>query len=396
MSKVIVIFIVFLTILAAGVAILSTVFLPNSLEAMKTEIVETSAKSGFETKIEAVAFKFPDLVEFSGVSVSDFLKNIQAHAETFVLEISFWDYAKAVLMQKFKKTKIGINDFSDCAEIKNIKFSAAGKEIFSEGKANLRFENGSLKYNLSADKGGYSYFPIKEIKADGIIDSGFFGINSNFKILGGSLTLKADYDINACLLKNTTADFSGIEIKDVFPAYGVSGKISGSAIVRGGVDIRSNFAQILKEKQASCSIEISGFRYGGDKYLKPILNAVAFLGIRHLDFSKITADIDYSRSKVLVNSFLADNFKYAVLAGGYYIPDNQKIDFDIQIRFNPDMKSAMRKEIWNALIAAEPKNEGRKISGRVSGNINNYSVSLDNDVMKKGVNSLLKELEKLF
>jgi len=115
-----------------------------------------------------------------------------------------------------------------------------------------------------------------------------------------------------------------------------------------------------------------------------------------LDFSKITANLDYSRSKLQINNFLADNFKYAVSANGYYIPENQKIDFDVQIHFNPDMKFVIKKEIWNTMTAAEPKNEGRIIGGRVGGTLNNYYVSLDIDVVKRGVNSLLKEIEKLF
>jgi hypothetical protein len=396
MSKVIVIFAVFLTILAMGVSILTTIYLPNSLELMKAEIVETSAKNGFETKIESAAFKFPNLVEFSGVCVGDFSKNIRANAKSFQLEISFLDDVKAIFRQKIKKSKIGINDFSNFAKLKNVDFFVSGKEIFSDGEADLYFENGALKYDLSADKTGAFYFPVKKIEANGTIDSGFLGINSNVKILGGNLALKADCYLHTYLFKDVVLNFSGIEIKDIFPAAEVSGKMSATLLLGGDIDIKSNFAKILKEKQATCSIEINGFKYDNLKHSKTILSAVSFLGINNLDFSKITADLDYSRSKVKINNFLADNFKYAVSANGYYIPENQKIDFDVQIHFNPDMKFAIRKEIWNAMLTAEPKNEGRKIGGKVSGNVNNYSVSLDNDVMKKGVNSLLKEIEKLF
>jgi len=396
MSKVIVIFAVFLTILAMGVAILTTVYLPNSLESMKAEIVETSAKNGFETKIESAAFNFPNLVEFSEVSVGDFSKNIRANAESFQLEISFLDYAKALFRKKIKKAKVSISDFSNFAKLKNVDFFVSGKEIFSDGEANLSFENGALKYELSADKAGAFYFPVKKIEASGTIDSEFFGINSNIKIFDGNLALKANCDLNTYLLKDVVLNFSGIEIKDVFPTAGVSGKMSVAALVEGGVDIKSDFAKILKKKLAACSIEISGFKCDNSKYVKPILSVVPYLGITNLDFLKITADLNYSHSKMKINNFLADNFKYAVSASGYYIPENQKIDLDVQIHFNPDMKFVIKKEIWNAMLAAEPKNEGRKIGGKVSGSVNNYYVSFDIDVVKRGVNSLLKEIEKLF
>ena len=396
MSKVIVIFAVFLTILAMGVAILTTVYLPNSLESMKAEIVETSAKNGFETKIESAAFNFPNLVEFSEVSVGDFSKNIRANAESFQLEISFLDYAKAIFRKKIKKAKIGISDFSNFAKLKDVDFFVNGKEIFSDGEANLYFENAVLKYDLSSDKAGDFYFHVKKIEANGTIDSGFLGINSNIKILGGNLEIKANCDLNTYLLKDVVLNFSGIEIKDVFPAAGVSGKMSAAVLVGGDIDIKSNFAKILKEKQADCSIEINGFKYDNLKHSKTILSAVSFLGITNLDFSKITTNLNYSRAKVKINNFLADNFKYAVSANGYYIPENQKIDFDVQIHFNPDMKFAIRKEIWNAMLNAEPKNEGRRIGGKVGGSVNNYYVSLDIDIVKKGVNSLLKEIRNLF
>ena len=396
MSKVIVIFAVFLTILAMGVAILTAVYLPNSLESMKAEIVETGAKNGFETKIESAAFKFPNLVEFGEVSVGDFSKNIQANAESFQLEISFLDYAKATFKKKIKKAKIGISDFSNFAKLKNVDFFVNGKEIFSDGEANLYFENGALKYELATDKAGTFYFPVKKIEASGTIDSEFFGINSNIKIFDGNLALKANCDLNTYLLKDVVLNFSGIEIKDVFPTAGVSGKMSVAALVEGGVDIKSDFAKILKKKLAACSIEISGFKCDNSKYVKPILSVVPYLGITNLDFLKITADLNYSHSKMKINNFLADNFKYAVSASGYYIPENQKIDLDVQIHFNPDMKFVIKKEIWNAMLAAEPKNEGRKIGGKVSGSVNNYYVSFDIDVVKRGVNSLLKEIEKLF
>ncbi|MDR0304763.1 MAG: hypothetical protein LBH98_08380 [Chitinispirillales bacterium] len=396
MSKVIIIFVAFSVIIVIGTGILATIYFPNSLESMKAEIVEASAKNGFETKIERADFRFPNLIEFGGVCVGDFSKNIKADAKSFELEISLLAYARAIYKQKIKKEKVGISDFSNSAKLKNIVFGVNDKEIFSDAKANLRFEKETLKYDLLINKVDNFYFHVKKIEASGTIDSGFFSINSNIKIFEGNLNMKANFDSYNYLLKDIEAVFNNIEIKNLFPDLCVYGKISGTMVSSDFVDIKSDFSKILREKQAVFSIEMSDFKYNNQKYSKPILSAVSVLGINNLDFAKITTNFDYSYSKVRVNSFLADNFKYAVSANGHYSPQNNKLDFSIQIHFNPDMKFAVRKEIWNAMVFAEPKNEGRKIGGRIDGHVSGYSISLDNEVMKKGVNSFLKEIEKLF
>jgi hypothetical protein len=212
MSKGILIFGAFLIIMTVITVTAIKFYFPNSLETMKTEIIETSVKNGFKMEIENVSFCSPNIVRFDNIFVADVSTNVKAAAKSFELEISLFDYLNAIYRQKVKKEKIGIKDFSHSAKFKSVNFFINGKEIFSDAKANLYFEE-TLKtaYDLSADKIADFYFPIQGFFVNGTINGDILGINSDIKMLGGKVSVKTSHRLHHYSLRETQISLSGIK-----------------------------------------------------------------------------------------------------------------------------------------------------------------------------------------
>jgi hypothetical protein len=393
MSKVISIFVIFFAIIVIFASVFYFNTVPKSLLMMKAGIIESGQKNGFEIEIARARIKFPNLIEFEDVGVSDFSKNLEMSAKLCKIEISMFDYLKSI----FKREKVFWGSFSKKSSLEDIVLKIGQKPIFENAAADLFFEDDNLQYRISAKEIENSQLPIKNISAFGIIDSGFCKINSRFEIYDGWIEAKGNLNLQNSLLKGLEIGFDGIEISKILSDLNISGKIGGKIIPKADeVLLDSHFLGNIKETNAYCSLSISNFKDLGHKSSRQILNAVAFVGIKNLDFAKITAVFDYSPSKVLIDNFLAENFSYSVSVDGHYFPQSTRYDFSVDIRFKPDMRSAIQRNVWESMIPDAPRDQGRKISGNIRGEGDKFSISFDGEIIKRGINSFLSSLKDIF
>ena len=397
MSKVIGIIAVFFVI----IAVLSGVFYYNitkSLEIMKAEIVEAGQKNGFNVEISGAKMNFLNVIEFEDINIGDFSKNVNAHAKLCKFEISLSDYIKALFERITKNEKVFLRKISKKASLSDIRVKIAENEILSDASAELFFENKNLRYVISARTVLNSDFNTEELSVFGIIDGGFCRIDSKFGFIGGEARVKGELDFQNISLKNPEIELNGIEIdKLALLDFNVSGKLGGKIIPQTDkIAFNTGFTERIKETNFSCSIKIDNFKDLGNEYSKQILAAVAFAGINNIDFAEISADFDYTPSKIEVKNFLADNFRYSVSADGFYIPQSRNYNFSVGIHFNPDMKNGMQKNVWDIMALDAPNNQGRFIGAKVFGKSNDFTISFDDEIMKRGVNSFLSSINDIF
>ncbi|MCL1946908.1 MAG: hypothetical protein FWF51_07150 [Chitinivibrionia bacterium] len=396
MSKVIGIIAVFFVI----IAVFALVFyynIPKSLEIMKAEFVEVGQKNGFDVEIRDAKINSASVVEFEDISVVDFSKNVRAYAKVCKFEISLSDYIKAIFGQITKKEKVFLKKFSKKTSLENIVVKIAENEIFTDATAELFFENGNLRYVISGKISENSIFEVEDFSSFGIIEGGFCRVDSKFNIFGGEANVKGELDFQNISLKNPEIELNGIELEKLLPNFNFSGKLSAKINPQTeNIVFNADFFEKIKETNADFSIKINNFKDLGSKYSKQILSNVAFAGIKSIDFAEISADVFYSPTKISTTNFLADNFKYSVSADGFYVPQSQNYDFSVGIHFNPDMKNSIQKNIWDVMTPDVPKNQGRFIGAKVYGEGGNFTISFDDEIMKRGVNSFLSSLKDIF
>ena len=392
MSKIIKIFAIF-AVFFVLLAVSAVIFLPKSLVFFENEMILASERSGFLMSIENTAFVFPDKIVFENAEVSSLAnRDFSAKISHFALDFSITDYIKSL----FKRNRT-VFDFSDVVELSDISLFFKENEILSNAKARINFTPDGLNYKIFTDGFNYGDFEISDIEIDGFLDS----ISTNFtiktEVFGGIANVFADYDllknkfsINRITLQNI--DLPKILQNDI----NIAGRLSGEIIPQELPRNFSNLDEILKYTKAECVLSIRNFRLKDMNFSRPITDAVQFVGINSLDFQEITARINYSYENTRVSQIIADNFKYAFHLSGTFIPKTQRIDFYTEIIFNPDMKFAIQRNIWNSMLPAGTNGQGRKLTGRISGSGSNVSVSLDGEIMRRGVNSLLSDLRNLF
>lgn len=411
MSKVIGIFAFFLIVIAifAGFFFYA---MPQSLETLKSEIISSADKNGFAMEIGNAQFTYPDKIIFEEIFAMNGARMFAA-SEKCELIISPFNYLKAIFRNKFKNKKIELSDFvkeiitDDLVLVNNSGKIENPEEIFKSGKniiyANARifFDGETLNkwiYSIKTENINIFGNSIENFEAAGV--AGSENIAFNFNFLGGDFKLLANVRWEDMMLMAVNLSFENVDLQKILPAdINAEGKLSGKIIPSSlppslaGI---SSFDDIIKGTKAQCRLSVKDFKLGGNKAFQSILDAVQFVGIENLNFREITADIDYSYENSRIKSLVADNFKYKVSTTGFYIPKTQKFNLDTEIHFNPDMKMVIQRNIWNAMTKSKTNKEARIITGTISGNSSNVSISLDSEIMKKGVNSILKEIEKLF
>ena len=389
MSKVIGFFAIFVVIIACS----AVFFLPKTLISFENGIISGAEKNGFLLKIGNTSFSFPDKIVFENAEVLSILNNdFSAKISHTALDFSLTDYIKSL----FKSNRT-ISDFSNTAQLSDISLFFQDTEILPNAKAVINFTSDNLKYKISADRFNYGDFNASKITIDGTFDSTKTDFTANIEIFGGLIKFIADYDLQRNHLELSKIALQDIDLPQILPDdVKITGKLSGEIIPRALPHNFSNFDEILENTEAECVLSIKNFGFEDKKISKPILDAVYFVGINDLNFREITANFDYSHSNLRVKNLRADNFKYAVELNGFFIPKTQRFDFNTEIRFNPDMHFAIQRNVWNAMTRTEPNNQGRKITGKISGNGSDISVSLDSEIMRRGVNSILSEIKNIF
>jgi len=411
MSKVIGIFAFFLIIIAISAGFLY-ITMPQSLETLKSEIIYSVGKNGVAMEIDNARFSYPNKIIFEGIGAMNSARMF-AVAETCELKISPFDYAKAFFQNKFQNKKIELSDFVREINIDDlILVNTKGKiedleEIFKSGeniiytKAKIFFDDKILKkwiYVIKADQIDIFGNTIENVEVAGIVSHE--NVYINFDLLGNRFDLLANIRWEDMMLMAVNLSFENIYLQRLMPSdINATGKLSGMivpSVLPPSLSGISSIDDIIKGTKAEISLSIKDFKLGDNKFSQPILDAIQFVGIDNLNFQEITADIDYSYENAKIKNLVADNFKYKVSATGFFAPKTQKFNLDTEIHFNPDMKMIIQRNIWNALTKSETNKEARILTGTISGNGNNVSISLDGEIMKKGVNSILKEIEKLF
>lgn len=410
MSKIIGIFVFFLMIIAVSAAIFHFT-VPQSLETLKSEIISEANKNGFEMEIEKVKFVYPDIVEFENIFAMNEL-GIIANTESCKLKTSIFDYVKSVFQKRFQDKDVEFKDFTNDITIDELKlfFVKNGtKELENAFETGENMVNASLKiffdsqssnnwfYSLKTDSLGIFNHSLKNVAAFGIVGSE--NISLNFNYLGGNFLVAMQCDWKNSMLVSMNISFENIDLQQIIPDnINASGLLSGTINPTKFPTFSTDnlIDDIIMNTEAECSLSVKNFKLDDNKFSKPILDAVLFVGINDLNFQELTANIYYSYLNTDIKNLLADNFKYKVSAQGSLIPKTQKFNLNTEIHFNPDMKFVIQRNIWNSMLSAEPNNEGRKLTGKISGNTNNVSVTLDGEIMKKGINSILSEIEKLF
>jgi hypothetical protein len=246
-------------------------------------------------------------------------------------------------------------------------------------------------------KFNFGDFTISKIEISGILDSNITNFTAKLDAFCGQIYVIADYDFQKSDVNIQKISLQNIDLQQILPDdINASGAVFGEIIPQKLPASFSNLDEIFQKTVAECSLSVKNFKFEDKKISKPILDAVYFVGINDLNFKEITANFNYSYLNTRVKKFRADNFKYAISATGFFIPKSQNFDFDTEIHFNPDMKGVIQKNIWNSLLPSVPNNEGRKLTGKISGNPNNISVMLDTEIIKKGINSILNEIKDIF
>ncbi|MCL2845818.1 MAG: hypothetical protein FWE23_10295 [Chitinivibrionia bacterium] len=397
MSKLIAFCTIFLVIAGIFTAIFF-ISVPKSLKIMKAGIVEAGQKNGIIIEIRNSRAKFPNKIEFSDIQISDFSQNFNATIKSCRIDFYFGGYIRAVLRRITMGETIHLQNFSQIAILQGIDLKIAENQIFTKAQGNIFFE--TQKYEITANNFNDFGFEIKNFSACGeLIDSALISINSNFQIPdNGEIDINGFLFFDSLLIfQNPEIEIRGIEIGNLFPDLNVSGTLAAEITPYADeFTLNAEFLQNIKNIEASASVSINNFRDSGNRFTKQILSALAFVGINSLDFANVSADIKYSPSKIVINDFMADNFRFAILADGRFYPKSSEYRFSAGIRFSPAMRSIIERGIWEAMTPDIPQNEGRFLGASVSGKGENISISFDDQTFRRGINTLLSSIRDIF
>jgi len=397
MSK-LMIFCVIFVVIVGGLTAIFFISVPKSLQIMKTEIIETGQKNGFLVEIRKSKIIFPSTIELGDIQISDFSQNFCVRINSAGSDISFLGYMKAIFGRITGGERILLQSFSQKAVLQGIDLIVAEKHIFTGAQGNLFFEHDGAKFEITAENIENIGIEIQNFSASGkLIDSALVRINSNTGMFGGEIGVNGNLNLNDFTLKNSEIEIRGIEIGNLLPDFNISGALSAKITPNAEeLVLSADFLQNIRNLEASGLVSISNFSDSGNKFSKQILSALAFVGIKSLDFAKISADIEYSPAKIVVNNFIANNYRFAILADGHFIPKDFEYKFSAGIRFTPAARSTMDRAIWETMTPDIPRNEGRFLGANISGRGESISVSFDEQTFKRGINTLLSSIRDIF
>jgi len=396
MSKII----AFLAIFIGITGVLTAIFflnVPKSLQIIKAQVIETGKNSGFDIEIRESKITFPNTIEFGGISVVNSAQNLELRINSCRFDISFADYIASVFNRITRGRSIYMRNFSQRGILEGIELEADGKKIFSEGEGSLFFENEDPRFEITTQNFADLGVEVQKITLSGLIDNAVCIISSKLFTLGGEINLNAVLDFHNFTLKNVKLEARGLELAKIAPDFNVSGTLFAEIIPKPEeFALNADFLKNFKEAEASASVSVLNFKDEGSRFARQILSALAIVGINSLDFAKISANFEYSPPKIAVNDLVADNFRFSVLADGHFTPKTLEYDFRAGIRFSPVMRSSVERNIWEAMTPDIPQNEGRFLGATILGKGENLSVSLDEQVFRRGINSLLSSLRDIF
>jgi hypothetical protein len=220
-----------------------------------------------------------------------------------------------------------------------------------------------------------------------------------------------------------TGSFSEIKIEDMqISAYGTALDVTGGVsleerefwgrITGDKMDISSVFPEEELQGRLSFSFELdtmdagiaaNPYRYAGfgefamvdfeergHPFFARARREMQRLGINELAFQKVSGDVALRNGGVVSERIRCDANHVTLLLEGRYQPLSEFFNYAIEGYIDTELEENVRPVIWEALL--DDAGGNKKFYGEIRGYFDSYTVSIDMEIIKRGVRSFFRNM----
>ncbi|ERP39122.1 hypothetical protein [Chitinivibrio alkaliphilus] len=276
--------------------------------------------------------------------------------------------------------------------IENISATVPFEETAAQverGRLDIGGRGNSLRGIFSADRGLLGPFTVDSLSLPVTLEeTQLMATSASLTLAEGVLTFDGLYDHEKKALQGNLRGDS-LSLEALLPEARLGGQLSFSfsSDTLTIPDIRNPY-----RLSGNGRFSLEKFSDSESDYLQRARRELARIGIADLDFDHIGGDVRLRNGIVESHEISCIHDYYSLHLAGMYLLVPGTFAYSIEGRISPEFRTYVRPVIWDALIEDEKIDGGRLFYGTMEGRPEAYRVSVDAEIIKRGVRGFFRNI----